>query len=116
MGVIISKFWLISHCYPFAVCATILYIEGFVSIRDFGNSSGSMWGAVIFSKASERTLEAVTSAFSTFSIAFWIFVSLKRPYLEELLAQKLFKQVFRGPVQQFFDLSRREIEESLMVN
>jgi len=39
-----------------------------------------------------------------------------RPYLEELLAQKLFKQVFRGPVQQFFDLSRREIEESLMVN
>jgi len=41
---------------------------------------------------------------------------MKRPYLEELLAQKFFKQVFRGPVQQFFDLSRREIEESLMVN
>jgi len=56
-----------------------------------GNSSGPIWGAVIFSKASERTLEAVTSAFSTFSIAFWIFVSLKRLYLEELLAQKLFE-------------------------
>jgi len=94
---------------------TILYIEDLFPFVILGNSSGPIWGAVIFSKASERTLEAVTSAFSTFSIAFWIFVSLKRPYLEELLAQKLLKQVLRGTVQQFSTFLG-EIEESLMIN